>query len=398
MARRASMARSRSVVMARTVRARFRVSRHAAERSSCSSLVLVVAMARILVTGATGSLGRRVAARAVADGHVVLGTHLRPRTVTAGARDDVGDWVRLDICDLDAVREVVGAFRPDVVVHTAAGRDRNDWAPTARGAANVALACVGLADTMRDDVSDRGRFAAGAAGRGEGGGGEGRGEAGGESRDDVGDRGPFAAGGGGGERRSEVGGEGHKGVGGGPATGRVRLVHVSSDAIFSGRAGREYTESDEPDPIYPYGAAKAAAETAVRAIDPFAAVVRTSLILGDGNGAHEHLTHDLVAGRVDGALFVDETRKPVHVDDLAAALLELGLGNFAGVINVAGVDAVSRYELGVLVARRDGLDADRIPSATSSGRPGDIRLDVTLATQLLRTRLRGAHEFMQEKP
>jgi dTDP-4-dehydrorhamnose reductase len=251
---------------------------------------------------------------------------------------------------------------------------------------------------MRDDVSDRGRFAAGAAGRGEGGGGEGRGEAGGESRDDVGDRGPFAAGGGGGERRSEVGGEGHKGVGGGPATGRVRLVHVSSDAIFSGRAGREYTESDEPDPIYPYGAAKAAAETAVRAIDPFAAVVRTSLILGDGNGAHEHLTHDLVAGRVDGALFVDETRKPVHVDDLAAALLELGLGNFAGVINVAGVDAVSRYELGVLVARRDGLDADRIPSATSSGRPGDIRLDVTLATQLLRTRLRGAHEFMQEKP
>ncbi|GAA4255547.1 hypothetical protein GCM10022255_064830 [Dactylosporangium darangshiense] len=178
----------------------------------------------------------------------------------------------------------------------------------------------------------------------------------------------------------------------------MRLVHVSSDAIFSGRAGREYTESDEPDPIYPYGAAKAAAETAVRAIDPLAAVVRTSLILGDGNGAHEHLTHDLVAGRVDGALFVDEIRKPVHVDDLAAALLELGLGNFAGVINVAGGDAVSRYELGMLVARRDGLDADRIPSATSSGRPGDIRLDVTLATRLLRTRLRGAHEFMQAKP
>jgi dTDP-4-dehydrorhamnose reductase len=57
---------------------------------------------------------------------------------------------------------------------------------------------------------------------------------------------------------------------------------------------------------------------------------------------------------------------------------------------------VSRYDLGVLVARRDGLDPDRLRSASSSGRPGDIRLDVGLAAGLLRTRLRGAHEFMRE--
>jgi dTDP-4-dehydrorhamnose reductase len=181
------------------------------------------------------------------------------------------------------------------------------------------------------------------------------------------------------------------------AAAGIRLVHVSSDAIFSGKLG-EYDEDALPDPVYAYGAAKAAAETAVRAIDPAAAIVRTSLIMGDGRGAHELLTHDLIAGRVKGALFTDEIRKPVHVDDLADALLELAAGDYAGVLNVAGADAISRYELGVLVARRDGLDPAAIPAgslaALGLSRPADLRLVTAKAEKLLGVRLRGAAEFV----
>lgn len=181
------------------------------------------------------------------------------------------------------------------------------------------------------------------------------------------------------------------------AAAGTRLVHVSSDAIFSGRQG-EYDEHALPDPVYPYGAAKAAAETAVRAIDPGAAVVRTSLIMGDGRSAHELLTHDLIAGRVAGALFTDEIRRPVHVDDLADALLELAGNDYAGVLNVAGADTISRYDLGVLVALRDGLDPTAIPAtslaALGLNRPADLRLVTTKAQGLLGVRLRGAREFV----
>ncbi|GGL20056.1 SDR family oxidoreductase [Mangrovihabitans endophyticus] len=177
----------------------------------------------------------------------------------------------------------------------------------------------------------------------------------------------------------------------------ARLVHVSSDALFSGR-NVEYDETATPDPIYPYGAAKAAAETAVRAIDPQAAVVRTSLILGDGHGQHERLTRDLITGHVHGALFTDMIRKPVHVFDLADALLELATGDYAGILNVAGTDPVSRYDLGVLMARREGLDPAQIPAATiaHSGLrlPTDVRLCTDRATSVLNVRLRGAYEFM----
>ena len=176
----------------------------------------------------------------------------------------------------------------------------------------------------------------------------------------------------------------------------ARLVHVSTEAVFSGREG-SYDEDALPDPVYRYGAAKAAAETAVRAIDPAAAVVRTSLILGYGRGAMERLTHDLVAGRGRGLLFTDQIRKPIHVDDLADALIELSGNDYAGVLNVAGSDAVSRYELGILIAQRDGIDPDRIPHGPIPAGltlPADIRLTIDRATRLLETRLRGCREFV----
>ncbi|MEV0629419.1 sugar nucleotide-binding protein [Nonomuraea wenchangensis] len=180
----------------------------------------------------------------------------------------------------------------------------------------------------------------------------------------------------------------------------ARLVHVSSDAVFSGSAVT-YAEDAEPDPISPYGAAKAAAEVAVRAVDPAAAVVRTSLIIGDGGSPQEARVHALATGRADGVLFTDDVRCPVHVRDLAAALLELAASGSAGVHHVAGPDAVSRHELGCLIARRDGLDPARLPAGLRAGSgvpgPADVRLDCTATRRLLRTRLRGAREFLRER-
>lgn len=180
----------------------------------------------------------------------------------------------------------------------------------------------------------------------------------------------------------------------------ARLVHVSSDAVFSG-ADVHYDESATPDPITPYGAAKAAAETAIRLLAPAAVIARTSLIVGGIGSAHEALVHDLAAGRRDGVLFTDEIRCPVHVADLAGAVLELAGSDHAGVCHLAGPDAVSRHELGVLVAGRDGLDASTLPAGRSAGtgspRALDVRLDSTRTQRTLRTTLRGAREFLRRE-
>jgi dTDP-4-dehydrorhamnose reductase len=177
----------------------------------------------------------------------------------------------------------------------------------------------------------------------------------------------------------------------------ARLVHVSSDAVFSGAASR-YDETARPDPTTPYGAAKAAAETAITAISPSAVIARTSLIIGNGGSVHERRVHALAAGQITGVLFTDDVRCPVHVTDLAGALLELASSDLAGIHHVAGTDAVSRHELGTLIARRDGLDAAALPSGrradTDLSVPLDVRLDCTVTRRRLRTELRGAREFL----
>jgi len=177
----------------------------------------------------------------------------------------------------------------------------------------------------------------------------------------------------------------------------ARLVHVSSDAVFSGTAPR-YAETATPDPTTPYSAAKAAAETAIKAISPTAVIVRTSLIIGAGGSVHERRVHALATGEITGVLCTDDVRCPVHVADLAAALLELASSDHSGIHHVAGADAVSRHELGTLIAHRDGLDPTALPAGRRAGTdlpgPIDVRLDCTITQQRLHTELRGARQFL----
>jgi dTDP-4-dehydrorhamnose reductase len=167
----------------------------------------------------------------------------------------------------------------------------------------------------------------------------------------------------------------------------ARIVHVSTDVVFDGSAGRPYTEDDPLSPCTPYGAAKAEAERRVTAAAADALVVRTSLILG-GPG-HEPSGHELAALQPGATFYEDELRSPVQVTDLATALLELASSPLQGILHVAGADDVSRADLAELAA---GVPVRRSPAPP--GRPLDCRLDSRRARSLLRTRLRGVREVL----
>jgi dTDP-4-dehydrorhamnose reductase len=167
---------------------------------------------------------------------------------------------------------------------------------------------------------------------------------------------------------------------------RARLVHLSTDVVFSGRLGRPLAEDDAPDPITEYGLAKAAAEQAVAAADPGAVLVRTSLI----HGGLEPGPQDRLALEPFATFFTDELRCPVHVGDLAAAVLELAALEVAGPLHVAGADGVDRLAFARALAAAAGRDPAELRGAPGGPeRPKDCRLDSSRARALLRTRLRG---------
>jgi dTDP-4-dehydrorhamnose reductase len=167
------------------------------------------------------------------------------------------------------------------------------------------------------------------------------------------------------------------------ARGR-RLVHLSTDVVFDGTLGR-YREEDMPAPVNAYGRSKAEAELRVANAHPGATIVRTSLIYGVPDGPQELLA------REGTRFFVDELRSPVHVADLARAVLETLDLEVPGPLHLAGADDISRYDFALLL----GADPARIERAqTTPERAPDVTLDSSQAAELLTTRLRGVREVL----
>jgi dTDP-4-dehydrorhamnose reductase len=180
-----------------------------------------------------------------------------------------------------------------------------------------------------------------------------------------------------------------------------RLVHVSSDAVFGGRE-QPYTEADPPAPINPYGASKAAAEAVVQALCPAAAWVRTSLIYGAHEPDHSlRMARDFLTGERQGALFTDEIRCPVFVDDLARGLLMLAESDLRGPLHLAGAEALSRYDFGAALLRWAGDDPAALPAGSVAGsglrRPAQVVLRSARSVSGLPIPLRGVREVVLQE-
>jgi dTDP-4-dehydrorhamnose reductase len=181
--------------------------------------------------------------------------------------------------------------------------------------------------------------------------------------------------------------EGTRNVAAAAAEVGAYLVHMSTDMVFDGEHA-PYAPEDLPQPVTPYGRAKAAAETIVASLLPTAAIVRTSLIYGFSPPDPRTLwVLDSLRGRKPITLFTDEVRSPVWVDQLAAALLELARREMSGTWHLAGPEAIDRYSFGARLARAFGLDPAGITPGLSheSGliRPRDLTLDIETSRERL---------------
>jgi dTDP-4-dehydrorhamnose reductase len=266
---------------------------------------------RVLITGGAGLLGGALISTAP-DGVEVHAT--QRRTPVSGAAAHT-----VDLADSPAVAALLERLRPDVVIHTAYGKD----------------------DPERDIVAASRAVAEGCARTG------------------------------------------------------AALVHVSTDLVLDGEHA-PYDESAEAAPIEEYGRWKAKAERAVLAAAPDVGIARTSLIVraDPPDALTARLVESLRAGE-PSRLYVDELRCPIFVEDLARQLWEIAAlpaERRAGVWNLVGPEAVSRFTIGTLIARRFGLDASLLTPALNAThpvpRPRDLRVLTLRADRELTTRAR----------
>jgi dTDP-4-dehydrorhamnose reductase len=138
---------------------------------------------------------------------------------------------------------------------------------------------------------------------------------------------------------------------------RARLVHLSSDLVYSGSGAGGYVETDPVDPVTVYGRTMAEGEQVLAATDPSAAVLRISLPMGPSfnrhAGAIDWIQSRFRAGR-PATLYFDEVRSCTYVADLQRVFLHFLAGRQAGLYHAGGPRASTLYQIAQIVNRVGG--------------------------------------------
>ena len=253
---------------------------------------------RIVLTGASGQLGRAIQRIACGTGaDMGVDDHKRMDLAVAGGIRDVGDASgiaggaqlfvlphgALDITQRDAVEKMFNEVRPAVVINAAAYTQVDRAQQDCERA--YAVNCAGVS-----------HLAQGARQRG------------------------------------------------------VAVFHVSTDYVFDGTAQRPYTEGDVPHPVNVYGHSKLAGEQCLLEAHSMAVVLRTSSVFG---GRGQNFVNGVLKRAQAGSILEvvdDQVACPTAVADLAQALWQLvawylcGRPMVWGLFHYAGQPACSRYE------------------------------------------------------
>ena len=142
----------------------------------------------------------------------------------------------------------------------------------------------------------------------------------------------------------------------------MKLVHLSTDYVFSGTKLMPYVESDPPKPLQVYGNSKKAGEYAVLGADPANLVVRTASLFGVcGTSAKggDFPSRILAVAERDGEvkLRVDLTMSPAYVPDLAEGIVRAMHRQMNGLVHLAGGEPATWFDVAQGFIKEAGIKA-----------------------------------------
>ena len=137
----------------------------------------------------------------------------------------------------------------------------------------------------------------------------------------------------------------------------IPMLFTSTDQVFDG-LNAPYDEKSAPKPLDIYGKQKARAEAEVLRRYPGALVCRLPLMFGVAPYAENNFNVRMltaIARNRSLNLFVDEYRTPVDNYSAARGILQV-LGRAHGLLHLGGKTRLSRYEMGLLMAKSMQVD------------------------------------------
>jgi dTDP-4-dehydrorhamnose reductase len=148
----------------------------------------------------------------------------------------------------------------------------------------------------------------------------------------------------------------------------ARLVTISTDYVFDGKATIPYAEDQPRDPINAYGRTKAAGEVLALGAHPGGTfVVRTAWLYGAHGPNFAQTMLNLAASKETWSVVDDQLGQPTWTADLAAQIVAMLDANApAGIYHGTNSGRASWYDFARAVLEESEIDPDRITPTDSS--------------------------------
>lgn len=154
----------------------------------------------------------------------------------------------------------------------------------------------------------------------------------------------------------------------------IKLIYISTDQVYAGDRGSFLTESAKLMPMSMYAETKLIGEyKVINTFDNYI-IIRLALLFGFGlNHSRMHFDN-MIENFKNGKkvkLFTDQYRTPLSVIEAARVIRQLSSMDLKKeIINLGGIERVSRFELGEMVCDLTGYDKSLIVPSTMDSVPG----------------------------
>ena len=131
----------------------------------------------------------------------------------------------------------------------------------------------------------------------------------------------------------------------------TRLIHISTDYVFDGKARSPYREDDPTGPTSVYGLSKRDGEKAVLEADPDAIVIRTSWVYHEHGKNFVRTMIRLMRERERVGVVDDQYGSPTYAGDLAECIVRILESDkpVPGVYNFSNEGDITWYEFAVAI-------------------------------------------------
>ncbi len=134
----------------------------------------------------------------------------------------------------------------------------------------------------------------------------------------------------------------------------TKLVHISTDYVFSGVDDTLLTEYDLPHPVSVYGKTKYAGERYVSALCPGSFIIRTSWLYGYSGKNFVRTMLSLFGKGVSPKVVDDQHGSPTNAADLSHHILKIASTEEYGLYHCTGNGQCTWYEFACEISRLSG--------------------------------------------